>query len=62
MRAGDVGELTAALQRVLDSPFLGEQLGRAGRRRVLESYTWRATARRTADWYSETLDRKRAQC
>src|SRR4051794_8470690 len=58
VRAGDVGELTAALQLVLDSPSLAEQLGRAGRRRVLGSYTWRSTAQRTADWYAETLDRK----
>jgi glycosyltransferase involved in cell wall biosynthesis len=56
--AGDVGELTGALQRVLDSPFLGDQLGRAGRRRVLDSYTWRATAQRTAEWYAEVLERK----
>src|ERR687898_2560174 len=58
VKAGDVGELTAALQRVLDSPSLGERLGRAGRQRVLDSFTWRATAPRTADWYGETLDRK----
>jgi glycosyltransferase involved in cell wall biosynthesis len=55
VRAGDVGELTAALQLVLDSPSLGEQLGRAGRRRVLESFTWRSTAERTADWYETVL-------
>ena len=58
VRAGDVGELTAALQLVLDSPSLGEQLGRAGRRRVLASYTWRSTAERTAEWYAEVLARK----
>ena len=58
VKAGDVGELTAALQLVLDSPSLAEQLGRAGRRRVLDSFTWRSTAQRTADWYRETLDRK----
>src|SRR3954447_14492041 len=62
VRAGDVGELTAALQLVLDSPSLGEQLGRAGRRRVLDSFTWRATAQRTADWYAETLERKGMHC
>jgi glycosyltransferase involved in cell wall biosynthesis len=62
VRAGDVGELTAALQQVLDSPSLGERLGRAGRQRVLESYTWRATAQRTADWYAETLERKGSPC
>ena len=58
VRAGDVGELTAALQLVLDSPSLAEQLGRAGRSRVLERYTWRSTAQRTADWYAEILDNK----
>jgi glycosyltransferase involved in cell wall biosynthesis len=58
VRAGDVGELTAALQLVLDSPSLADQLGRAGRRRVLASYTWRSTTERTAEWYREVLERK----
>jgi glycosyltransferase involved in cell wall biosynthesis len=58
VRAGDVGELTAALQLVLDSPSFADQLGRAGRRRVLASYTWRSTAERTAEWYREVLERK----
>jgi glycosyltransferase involved in cell wall biosynthesis len=58
VRAGDVGELTAALSQVLDSPALAEQLGRAGRRRVLDRYTWRSTAQRTADWYAEILEKK----
>ncbi len=62
VKAGDVGELTAALKLVLDSPSLGEQLGRAGRRRVLESFTWRATAERTADWYAQILERKGRPC
>jgi glycosyltransferase involved in cell wall biosynthesis len=60
VRAGDVEELTAALQRVLDNPSLAAQLGGAGRRRVLERYTWRSTAERTADWYAEVLDRRSA--
>jgi glycosyltransferase involved in cell wall biosynthesis len=58
VRAGDVGELTAALQLVLDSPSFADQLGRAGRRRVLASYTWRSAAERTAEWYREVLERK----
>jgi glycosyltransferase involved in cell wall biosynthesis len=60
VRAGDVEELTAALQLVLDSPALAEQLGRAGRRRVLDRFTWRATAQRTAEWYERTLDARTA--
>jgi glycosyltransferase involved in cell wall biosynthesis len=62
VRAGDVGELTDALRRVLDSPELAERLGRAGRQRVLERYTWRGTAERTADWYADVLDRKASPC
>jgi glycosyltransferase involved in cell wall biosynthesis len=62
VRAGDVGELTTALQRVLDSPALADQLGRAGRQRVLERFTWRATAERTAEWYREVLERKGRPC
>jgi glycosyltransferase involved in cell wall biosynthesis len=62
VRAGDVGELTAALQQVLESPSLAEQLGRAGRRRVLDNYTWRATAQRTADWYAQVLERRGTPC
>jgi glycosyltransferase involved in cell wall biosynthesis len=62
VKAGDVGELTAALKLVLDSPSLGEQLGRAGRRRVLDSFTWRATAERTAEWYAQILERKGRPC
>jgi glycosyltransferase involved in cell wall biosynthesis len=62
VRAGDVGELTAALDLVLGSPGLAEQLGRAGRRRVIENYTWRSTAQRTADWYAEVLERKGRLC
>ncbi|GAB3201998.1 glycosyltransferase family 4 protein [Geodermatophilus arenarius] len=58
VRAGDVDELTAALKLVLEKPSLQEQLGRAGRRRVLAAYTWRSTAERTADWYAGVLDRK----
>jgi glycosyltransferase involved in cell wall biosynthesis len=60
--AGDVGQLAAALQLVLDHPSLQEQLGRAGRSRVLGTYTWRQTAERTADWYAEVLDRRGARC
>jgi len=56
--AGDVGRLAEALHLVLDHPSLQEQLGRAGRTRVLGAYTWRRTAERTADWYAEVLDRR----
>jgi glycosyltransferase involved in cell wall biosynthesis len=56
--AGDVDRLAGALRLVLDHPSLQEQLGRAGRARVLGAYTWRRTAEQTAAAY-ELL---RAQC
>jgi glycosyltransferase involved in cell wall biosynthesis len=59
---GDVGRLAGALQLVLDHPSLQEQLGRAGRSRVLAGYTWRRTAERTAQWYAEVLERRSAGC
>ena len=40
----DVDELADAIRRLLDSPQLREQMGRAGRKRVLERFTWDATA------------------
>jgi glycosyltransferase involved in cell wall biosynthesis len=60
--AGDVGQLAGALGLVLDHPSLQDQLGRAGRARVLASYTWRRTAEATADWYARVLDRAGAPC
>jgi len=53
--AGDADRLAGALALVLDQRGLQEQLGRAGRARVLEHFTWRATAERTAAWYEEVL-------
>ncbi|MCW2582325.1 MAG: hypothetical protein JWQ53_1115 [Klenkia sp.] len=55
--AGDVDALAAALARVLDDPALQRRLSTAGRARVLENYTWRATAVATAAWYEEVLAR-----
>ena len=62
VRAGDVDGLAAALRQVLDDPGRGERLGRAGRQRVLDRYTWRTTAERTAAWYGEVLGRAGRPC
>ncbi|MQA31962.1 glycosyltransferase family 4 protein [Modestobacter roseus] len=56
--AGDVDRLAGALQLVLDHSSLQDQLGRAGRTRVLANYTWRRTAERTAGWYEDVLARR----
>ncbi len=51
----DVGALVVAINRILDDDELAAQLGAAGRARVLERYTWRVVAQRTADWYRAAL-------
>jgi glycosyltransferase involved in cell wall biosynthesis len=58
---GDAGALAVALGTVLDGPDLGARLGAAGRARVLERFTWRATAVATALRYRAALDERRGQ-
>ncbi|MHB8670757.1 MAG: glycosyltransferase family 4 protein [Acidimicrobiales bacterium] len=51
----DPGALAVALGRALHDGELRRRLGAAGRKRVLERYTWAATARGTAEQYREAL-------
>ncbi|MFP5319234.1 MAG: glycosyltransferase family 4 protein [Acidimicrobiia bacterium] len=55
---GDPGALAGALLRALDDPPLRERLGEAGRRRVLDRYSWRATAEATVEQYLDVLGRR----
>ncbi|PVG82904.1 glycosyl transferase family 1 [Nocardioides gansuensis] len=57
---GDVGELELRLAALLDDPERRERMGRAGRRRVDELFSWRAVAEATAAAYQETIDDYRA--
>jgi glycosyltransferase involved in cell wall biosynthesis len=52
---GDVGELEAALAAMLDDPDRRERMGRAGRRRVLERFSWHAVAIATAAAYDRVV-------
>ena len=52
---GDVGELEAAIVELLDDPERREAMGRAGRARVLEKFSWRAVASATAAAYEEVI-------
>ena len=54
---GDVGELEAAIAELLDDPERREAMGRAGRERALETFSWRAVAKATAAAYEEVIDR-----
>ena len=54
-RAGDAEALAAAIRRGLDDPELRARVGAAGRRRVLERWTWRRCAELTVEQYREVL-------
>ena len=45
--------LASALTRVLENPALGRSMGRAGRRRVEERFSWAHVAERTEQVYAE---------
>jgi glycosyltransferase involved in cell wall biosynthesis len=49
VRRGDAQELALAISRVIDDPALARAMGKAGRQRVLERFTWEVSARRLAD-------------
>ena len=52
---GDVGELEAAIAELLEDPERRAAMGRAGRERVLELFSWRAVAKATAAAYEEVI-------
>jgi MMP alpha-(1->4)-mannosyltransferase len=52
---GDAQALAAAIGRVLDDPELGARVGAAGRERVVNRFTWRAAAERTAEVYRRAI-------
>lgn len=54
-KAGDAGALAAAIRRGLDDAELRARVGEAGRRRVIERWTWRRCAEMTVDQYREVL-------
>jgi glycosyltransferase involved in cell wall biosynthesis len=55
---GDVGELAAALEGLLDDPARRARMGAAGRERALAEYSWRAVAGATAPAYERAIDHR----
>ncbi|MFF4396049.1 glycosyltransferase family 4 protein [Streptomyces sp. NPDC001480] len=57
---GDAGALAAGLGRLLGDPELRARLGAAGRRRVLQRFTWARAAEGTVARYREAIGRSEA--
>jgi len=53
---GNPGELSEAVNRILLNPELGERMGKAGRERVRETFTWKRVADETLSLYGEMLE------
>ncbi len=53
---GDVGELKAAIEGLLDDPAKRARLGAAGRQRVEEMFSWRAVAATVAQAYQDVIE------
>ena len=46
-------DLAVPINKLMRDPAMREQMGKAGRRRALEKFSWSAIARQTADLYGE---------
>jgi glycosyltransferase involved in cell wall biosynthesis len=57
---GDVGELERAIADLLDDPERRDRMGRAGRERAKELFSWRAVARATAAAYEDVISETRS--
>jgi glycosyltransferase involved in cell wall biosynthesis len=53
---GDSDALRARLMWALDQPSLRDTVGRAGRQRVIDQWSWRHTAERTVEQYRVRLE------
>jgi glycosyltransferase involved in cell wall biosynthesis len=52
----DAGALAVMIAELLDDPARRASIGAAGRARVVERYSWQATARETVDLYREVIE------
>jgi glycosyltransferase involved in cell wall biosynthesis len=55
-KEGDVSELSACIQKLLDDPSLYTELAKRGRQRVLDTYTQQCIAQQTYEVYVSMLE------
>lgn len=55
---GDSEALAARIKTALDDPALRKRIGKAGRQRVVEHWSWRHTAERTVEQYRLLLEQR----
>lgn len=55
--AGNANALTEAISDLLQNPEKRDRLGEAGRKRILESFSWEVTAREMTRYYMEVLEK-----
>jgi len=53
----NAGQLTTAIEEVLDDPALRSRLARAARERATECYSWGSISRTHSDWFDRLLHR-----
>ena len=58
---GDVEELTRTVADLLDDPERRTRMGKAGRERALELFSWRAVAKATAAAYERVISEHRSE-
>jgi len=56
VRPGDAADLARGIMAVLDDPDAAERIGKAGRERVIDRWSWRHTAVKTVDHYRALLE------
>jgi len=58
---GNVEQLRVAIGSLLDDPERRARMGRAARRRVEETFSWKAVARQTAEAFAEAIEERKAE-
>ncbi len=54
---GDVEDLRDVLEEIMTDPSIRAEMGSVGRERIVESYSWEETVRKTTETFYQLLDR-----